>query len=44
MNAANRPSRPIVAKQSKHKSRPAKPPIKPRLLRAGCTMGLYINK
>ena len=30
MNAANRPSRPSVAKQSKHKRRPAKPPNKPR--------------
>jgi hypothetical protein len=30
INVAKRPSKPSVAKQSKHKSRPAKPPIKPR--------------
>lgn len=40
MNAANRPSRPSVAKQSKHKRRPAKPPNKPRLFGRGGGAGL----
>lgn len=39
MNVAKRPSKPRVAKQSKHKSRPAKPPSKPRF-GAGAGRGL----
>ena len=43
MNAAKRPSKPRVAKQSKHKSRPAKPPSKPRPPRFGGGGGLEIE-
>jgi hypothetical protein len=44
MNAAKRPSKPSVAKQSKHKSRPAKPPIKPRPPVATTGAGLFVGK
>ena len=35
MNVAKRPSKPSVARHSKHKSKPAKPPSKPAPPRAG---------